>query len=153
MKHGTSTPSRLRRGVALVEAAVVVPAFLLVVLGMLDFGLATLNRNNLSFAATRLCRAAIVRGEKSAPERTPWGPAAYIGTAAGADEIASVIRPHLAVMSPAQVRIRLEWLDGSNARDQRVRATVEYEQTWICGGLFGMAPSTQQAVSVMPIQH
>lgn len=137
----------------MVEAAIVIPAFLILVLGMLDFGLATLNRNNLAAVANRLCRAAIVHGEKASPERTPWGPTTYQGTAADANEMADVIKPYLAVMNPSQVQVRLDWLDGSNARDQRVKVTVNYEQKLICGGLLGMVPWTQQAVSIMQIQH
>lgn len=137
----------------MVEAAVVVPAFLMLVLGILDFGLATLNRNNLAAVANRLCRAAIVRGEKSSPERTPWGPQTFQGTAADGNEVAGVVKPYLAVMKPSDVQIRLDWLDASNARDKRVKATITYDQKLICGTLFGMTPWSQQAVSIMQIQH
>ncbi|MDP1797096.1 MAG: pilus assembly protein [Planctomycetaceae bacterium] len=155
MKSIKQTAKRpLRRcGAALVEAAFVIPAFLLLILGMLDFGMVTLNRNNLSAAAIRLCRAAILHGEKSAPERTPWGPAIYQGTAATGDEVANVIKPYLVMMKPSDVQIRVEWPDASNALGKRVQVTVSYEQKLICTGLFGAAPWTQQAVSAMRIQH
>lgn len=142
-----------RRAAALVEAAFVLPSLMLLILGMLDFGLATLNRNNLSAAAIRLGRAASLHGQKSSPERTPWGPAVYQGTAAGADEIAGVVRPYLAVIAPAQVQIFLEWPDGSNALDQRVRVTLRHQQTPICMGFFGSASWTQEAIAVTRIQH
>jgi hypothetical protein len=136
-----------------VEAALVLSAFLTLILGMLDFGMATLNRNNLALAAHRLARAAVVRGEASAPELTPWGPAPVEGTAADGDEFAAAFAPVLSILPPKQVRFRVEWPDGGNDLGQRVRATVACEHRLIFGGFFGIEPWHMEAVSVMRIQH
>lgn len=142
-----------RRGAALVESAVVGSTLLLLILGMLDFGLAVLNRNNLEAAACRLARVAIVRGEHSEGEFTPWGPATYVGVASDGSEIAGEVFPYLAVMPANQVHIRLEWLDGSHAVDRRIRATLRYQHQPLLSGLFGTSTWQLQAVSVMRIQH
>lgn len=142
-----------RRGAALAEAALILPVFLILILGMLDYGLATLNRNTLAAAAIRLGREASLHGYRSTPERSLWGPAAYVGTAAGADEVAGVVRPYLAVINPAHVQIRVEWLDGSQAVGKRVQVTLRHDQTPICRGLFGSATWNLQAIAVTRIQH
>jgi Flp pilus assembly protein TadG len=153
IRRASVVTSRHRRGVAAVEGATVILAFLTLILGLLDFGLAVLNYNNLTSVAGRLGRAAIVHGNKSGPELTPWGPATYTGTAADGGEIPAAVRPYLATMPAAQVQIRVEWPDGGNAVGQRVMTTVTYQQRLIFTHLFGVSSWTQQAVTVMRIQH
>jgi hypothetical protein len=144
---------RSPRGAVAVEAALVLSAFLTTILGMLDLGIAVLNRNNLSAAAHRLARTAIVRGEKAAPEAAVWGPSTWTGTAASAGEISTAIAPILVLMPLSQVHIQMEWPDGGHQLGQRVRVTLTYTQHLICGDLLGLQPWQMTAVSVMRIQH
>jgi hypothetical protein len=136
-----------------VESAIVGSTLLLLILGMLDFGLAVLNRNNLEAAACRLARTAIVRGEHSDAEFTPWGPATYDGMASDGSDIAAQVSPYLAVMPANQVHIRLEWLDGNHMVGRRIRATLRYQHQPLLSGFFGTSTWQLQAVSVMRIQH
>ncbi len=142
-----------RRGAVAVESAVVASVFLTLTLGILDFGLAVLNRNTLQAAACRLARSAIVRGARSADIQVPWGSATLTGHAGDGSDPAGVIAPILAVMPPDEVRIRMEWPDGDNGVGQRVRVTLNYNHDPLFGGFFGTKTWKLQAVSVMRIQH
>ena len=142
-----------RAGAAAVESAMILTAFLTLVLGTLDYGLAVLNRNNLEAAACRLARAASVRGEKSASAFDPWGPATFQGTAHDGSNVAAEVAPLIAVMPRQQVRILLEWPEGSHSVGKPVRATLMYDHHSLLGGLLGHSSWALQAESVMRIHH
>jgi hypothetical protein len=139
----------VRRGAVAVEAAFVLPVFLLIVLGAFDLGIAVFHDNTLSAAARRAARQAIVHG---ALAPSAWGPARYVGTAGDASAIAQAIRP-LPAMNPAQVQLQVDWLDGGNQPNQRVQVTLSYVEQPVLAGFFGQAPISLQAVSIMEIQH
>ena len=54
-----------RRGATLLEAAIIIPVFLLFVLGTVDVGLAVLRYNILSQGARQGARTAMVHGENA----------------------------------------------------------------------------------------
>jgi Flp pilus assembly protein TadG len=141
------------RGVTVVESALVLSTLLMILLTMLDMGLAVLQNNSLSEAARWTAREAIVRGEKAPPERTAWGPSTYDGTAADQTEQAAVVRKSLTAFNPADVHVRLEWPDGGNEIDRKVRVTLTYQYEPILpfpflGNLYRLS-----AVSTMTITH
>lgn len=147
--HRSSRP----RGVTIAESALVLSTLLLILLSMLDLGLAVLQFNSLSEAARGTAREAIVRGEMAPPERLAWGPATYDGTAADQTEQAAVVRKSLTAFDPADVRVRLEWPDGSNDVDRKVRVTLSYPYQPILplpflGSLYNLS-----AISTMTITH
>ncbi len=113
-----------RSGAALVEAAIVLPVFLTLVLGLLDLAGGAYRHNIVSELARRGAREAIVHGSQAPPNRVALGPQTWNSTAADSGDVATAIRSLLAGIDPADVTIRLEWLDGSNAPDKRVRCTV-----------------------------
>src|SRR5438552_607017 len=76
---GTGRSSR--RGITLVETAIVLNVFLLLILGTLDLGIATYRYNTLSQAARNGARQAAVHGALAAPALAAWGPGTYSGTA------------------------------------------------------------------------
>src|SRR5687768_12980474 len=118
--------NRKRRGGALVEAALVLPVFLLIVLGMIDLGVAISRNNALAQAARHGARQAIVHG-KMAPagwNGGPWGPATVTVSASDAGPIASAIRPHLSSLDANTATITVTWPDGNNESDSKVRVTV-----------------------------
>ena len=71
-----------RRGAAMVEAAIILPVFLLLIFGMIDVGMGVFRNNLLSEAARHGARQAIVHGAFAPTgwDGGPWGPRA---TAAG----------------------------------------------------------------------
>lgn len=142
-----------RTGAVAVETAIVLSLFLTLVLGLLDFGLAVLNRNTLEAAACRLAREAIVHGSRSEDMAGCWGPETYSGTADDGSEIAQVVAPVLAVMPRDQVRIQMDWPDDSLAVGQRVVVSLRYDHEPLFAGFLGTSTWELQAVSTMRIQH
>lgn len=141
------------RGVTIVESAFVLSTLLLILLTMLDLGLAVLSYNSLSAAARRTAREAIVRGEQAPPERTAWGPDAYDGTAADATEQAGLVRTSLAALDPKDVHVRIDWIDGDNHVDDRVRVTLTYRYVPLLPLPFAADSYDLAAVSTMRITH
>jgi len=131
----------------------VLSTLLLLLLTMLDFGLAVLQFNTLSAAARRTVREAVVRGEKAAPERPSWGPDEYTGDAADATEQAEFVRSSLTVMDPEDVAIHMEWPDGDNRIDSRVRVTLRYRYEPILPLPFAAEFYDLSAVSTRTITH
>lgn len=113
-----------RRGAAMVEAAIVLPVFLMLVLGLLDLAGAAYRYNLVSELARRGVREAIVHGSQAPPKRVALGPQTWTATAAAAGDVPTAIRGLLAGIEPAEVTIRLDWVDGGNAPADRVRCTV-----------------------------
>ena len=63
---------QLRRGATLVEAAIVLPVFLLLVFGIIELGLAVARYNMLAEVARDGARMAIVHGADAPPEMAAW---------------------------------------------------------------------------------
>ena len=147
------SPPRRRRGVAIVEGAVVVLATLVVLLGMLDLAIAVLRFNSLSEGVRRIARDAIVHGHDAAPESTTWGPEPFNGTADNPSEIAQAIRPALAGIDPGSVAIHVEWIDGGNIRGQRVRVVALHSYQPAVPYVLGAAVVELRAQSIMTIVH
>ncbi len=141
-----------RRGAALVEAAIVLPVFLMLVLGLLDLAGAAYRYNLVSELARRGVREAIVHGSQAPPRRVALGPQSWTATAAAEGEVPSAIRGLLAGIDPAEVTIRLDWPDGSNAPESRVRCTVTipYRGTTF---LLSGRPLTLRSTSTMAIAN
>ncbi|NQV28384.1 MAG: pilus assembly protein [Rhodopirellula sp.] len=139
-----------RCGAVMVETAIVLSVFLLLILGTLDLGIATYRYNTLSQAARQGARQAIVHGKLAPPAMTAWGPATYTGTAGDGSVYAQAVSPMLVGFTLSNVTIKVEWPDGGNTLQQRVRYTVTtpYQPAFFFG-----STSTLSAVSTMPIAH
>lgn len=116
---------RRNRGAAVVESAIVLPAFLLIIFGMLDLSLAVVRYNALNEAARRVAREAIVRGELAIGNAS-WGPAEFNGFASDANVIMATLNGALPTMNDDDVAVRIQWLDGENGPRDRVRVNLSY---------------------------
>lgn len=145
--------SDARRGATLLECALVLPIFLLIIFASLDLGLAVFRYNALSAAARHLARESALHGALAPPQRTTWGPARLTATGADASEPSQVIQRYLATFNPAAVQVQINWLDGDTQPDDRVQATVNYAQTSLLGSMFGYGTLNLQATSTMRILH
>ncbi len=107
--------TRLRRdeGQAIVEVALALPIFLMLVLGLLDAARAVWQENTLALAAREGTRYAIVHGGLSA---SPSGPAPSDAAVANAVRRYAVGVPNVIVGST--------WDDGDNNRGSRVTVIV-----------------------------
>jgi hypothetical protein len=146
----------LRRGSATVEAAITIPVFLVLVLGMIDLSIGVARYNTLSQAARHGARQASVHG-KLAPSGLggPWGPAAIPPTAptTGGPAAAEAVAPMLANCSLEESRVQVEWPDGGNEAGSRVRVVVTSPYRPMITFLFGNPAITLKASSTMLISH
>lgn len=142
-----------RSGGTLVETAITLSVFLLMVLGMLDLSVAVFRMHLLTEAARQGTRQTIVHGSLAAAAGS-WGPQT-IGPVAVKDAgpLGEVIQAHLTGMDPAAVMVLVEWLDGSNQPDMRVRITLTYPHQPIMVAVLGSNPLGLTATSTMRIAH
>lgn len=128
-RHRQATKVTSRHGAVLVEAAITLPVFLMLVLGIIDLGIAV-QRYNLCAEAARIgARMAIVHGS-DASRIGPWTSAnAEAGIRARIDPLMAA-----AAVNPADVHVAVTYLKTTDQRDKnspgsevRVRVTVDYK--------------------------
>jgi Flp pilus assembly protein TadG len=116
---------------SLVEFALVLPIFLLLITGLFDLARAVWQENTLAYAAREGSRWAIVHGAGSA---TPVGP-----VSPAEPNITAVVRN--ASIGVANVTVTTGWPDGGNARGQRISVDasapfIPLPSYYLLGGLF-----------------
>jgi hypothetical protein len=136
-----------------VEAAVVVGVFLVIIFGLLDLGLLVLHHNMLAEGARRLAREAIVHGAKTEQIADQWGPATLNGTAGDNSSRGAVLLPVMVAVKPNEVSYTIEWPDGDNEPDHRVRVTLNYQHEMMIPFLFGSGIMNLNSVSTMRVAH
>jgi hypothetical protein len=147
-----TTPGR-RTGATLVEGVLVLLVLLILVVGMLDLGVAIFRQHQLDYAARGACRAATVRGSEASVLGV-WGPTAVGPVAASSTgSIPTEVRSHLCSLSPSAVTVRVEWPDGDNEPGSRVTVSLETSYQPALTALFGAGPIPLKASSTMPISH
>ena len=144
--------NRSRRGATLVETAIVLPVFLLLVCGTIDLAAGVYRHNLLSELARRGAREAVVLGSQAPPQRQSLGPQSWTGSATDDHPIAAIVRPLLVGIDPAEVMLALEWPDGDNAPRHRVRCTVSLDFQGVTFALAGRSV-TLRATSTLPIAN
>jgi hypothetical protein len=160
----------IRRGAAMVEAAIVLPVFLTLCLGMIDLGIAVFQNNAIAEASRQAARLAAVHG---AMAPSGWNGGDWMATAgvtgtttytvAGNDTgaIATAINGSgaLAGLNPANVTIAITWIDGGDNvqtdTSDPPRVQVAVSTTWspVIFYVFGNRTVTLSATSIMPIAH
>ena len=143
----------VRRGVTMVESALMMLAFLIAVLGMIEVGMAVFRHHVVGQAARQGARLAMVRGELAPPELPAWGPATYTGAASSSDAIPTAIRPYLAGLDVASTNIRMEWLDGDTEVGSRVRVVISTPHRPFITYPLGGSGWTLNGSSTMHIAH
>jgi Flp pilus assembly protein TadG len=142
-----------RRGVAAVEAAIVLSVFLLILFVMIDLGLMVLDYNLLCDGAQQFCRQAIVHGSKSAPQETMWGPTTVQGNGGDGSQYSQSFQQDLTTLPLANVNYKLEWPNGTNRPDDPVRATLTYQYSPMIPFVLGNKPIALEAVCTMAVDH
>ena len=154
MRAAGRTP--VRRGAVTVEAAIVVPVFLMLVLGVIDLSIGVLRQETLSHAAREAARHAVVHGQlcPAGWNGGPWGTATIDQpmTASGTPAV-DLVKPALVTCPEADTRVRVEWPAGSNRPGSPVRVTVTSVYTPIVTWIFGNPTITLTASSTMPVCH
>lgn len=144
--------SQKRRGATLVESALILSVFLLLLLGMLELSLALVRHTAICEAARRVARAAVVHGSRC-QTAAPWGPAAIALTADDSHLAAETALPALVTLQPPDVHIELSWPDGGNHSDDRVRVVVHSTHHPIVPIPGWYEQLDLRAESTMPIAH
>jgi Flp pilus assembly protein TadG len=107
----------------LVEFALVVPIFLLLMFAIIDFGRYVYYVQILNNAAREGARYAIVHGDRSIPATGP-------GSAdASGEQVKAVVRNYAigVIGSGADLAIDPTWPDGTNSRESTVKVAVTYQ--------------------------
>ncbi|MFI4876685.1 MAG: TadE/TadG family type IV pilus assembly protein [Blastopirellula sp. JB062] len=139
-----------RTGATMIEGAFCLVIVFFLVVGMLEFGIASLRRNLLRDGAARVARAAMLRGQNS--ELSEWGANHLEFNAASDDPIAEAIRPSLTTMAPEDVRIVIDWPDGDNLTEQRIHVVVQYDHQFLFGNVWLMDQLSLIAETQMRIE-
>jgi Flp pilus assembly protein TadG len=150
--------SPIRRGAAMVEAAIILPLFLTLCLGMIDLGIAVFQNNAVAEASRQGARIASVHGSlaPSGWNGGAWGSTAWSGAGNSSNVIATTISGAgtLAGLNPANVTISLSWPTGNSVQHgDTVVVTVSTNWTPIISYVFGSRTVTLSATSIMPIAH
>lgn len=139
-----------RTGATLIEGAFCLAVLFFMVVGMLEFGVASLRRNLLREGASRVARAAMLRGRNT--DLDEWGPAHLEMNADDEDPITAALRPALATMSPADVAIVVDWPDSDNRSEKRVNVVLTYEHRLLFGRIWSMDQVPLRAECQMRIE-
>ncbi len=142
-----------RRGVAAVEAAVVLSVFLLILFVMIDLALMVLDYNLLCDGAQQLCRQAMVHGSKAAPQEAMWGPTNVQGNAGDGTAYSQSFSQDMATLPLSKVTYQLKWPNGTNQPDDPVQATLSYQYSPMIPFVLGNKPISLQAVCTMAVDH
>lgn len=121
--------------------------------GIFDFGSATLRRNLVAHVARQAVRLAIVRGADAGPELPVWGPVTQTFRISDNHPIANTLRPLAGGSAASSFDVELQWIDGGNAAEQRIRAIVTGRFSSLLGVVAGSRNVPLQATSTMPIVH
>jgi Flp pilus assembly protein TadG len=143
----------------MVEAAIILPVFLTLTLGMIDLGIAVFQNNAVAEASRQGARIASVHGSlaPSGWNGGVWGPTAWSGAGNSSNVIATTISGAgaLAGLNAANVTISVSWPTGTNSvqKGDTVEVTVSTNWSPVLFYVFGNKTVTLTATSIMPIAH
>jgi hypothetical protein len=119
----------------MLETALLLSAWIILLMGTLDLGMVLFRHSIMQQIATRAVRLAMIRGANSTPQVASWGPATVQVTLDQSQAVANLLRPSTAGLTPSTFQVRMEWPDGGNQRDQRVKVTVTSAQPTVLQSL------------------
>ncbi|MDB5308375.1 MAG: TadE family protein [Gemmataceae bacterium] len=141
-----------RSGVTTVEMAIVGPIALILIIGIMDIGLAVWSYNNISEAVREGGRYAQIHGSKYAAwaATQPAGTTPASGPAANDANVDKVVRSY-SFVSQSNLTVTSSWPNGDNHPNSPVTidATYTYSPTLI----FGLGTLTLKTSSTMYINY
>ena len=138
-----------RRGASLVEAAIILSILLTLIFGMIDLGLGVMRFNMISHAAREGVRQAMVNGQYSV---RPWFPGTWAASSLG-QPVVDATSPQLIGCDLTHTTIRIDWVDGTNEIEKRVRVTIDTTYQPFMTSLFGTGELRLEAVSTSRFAH
>lgn len=143
--------TRSRRGVALVESALTFPIVVLVLMALLDLGMAATRYNALAEVSRHIAREAIRHGSLAPDSEGTWGANRIQGSMDMDSEMVASARSKLLFMRADDVTIDVTWPDGGNAPGDRVRVEVTTWHLPLIPGLFAWGPLELRSATTMCI--
>lgn len=128
--------ARDRRGAAAVEFALVVPVFLMLLLGGMEFGRYVWTAVTLEHAAREATRFALVHPEG--------------GSSMTADEIATLARSRAAGLAADALDVAVSWSGGTGSGGT-VTVAVSYTYSFLLSGFLPLEPVVLSGASSMTI--
>ncbi len=133
-----------RRGVTMLETAIVAPLMLILLLGVMDLGIAVYANNTLAEAVRAGTRYAAVHGLKSP------SPA---GTGSNNANVEGIVRQYAPGCMSAQLVVQSVWPDGNNSPGSHVTVSATYDYNLGVTTLLGFRNLKFKSTSTMVIQH
>jgi hypothetical protein len=146
-------PNFRRLGATTVETALVIGTWTIMFVGIFDAGNASIRHNTSTHLARQAARLAIVRGSQAGPELPVWGPGTRTVNLADGSDISQAMAIHLRGLPASSFNLKLEWPDGNNDPESRVRAVVTANYHPIIGFALGNSSIPMEAQCTMPIAH
>jgi len=143
------------RGATLVEFSLTLSLFLMIVMGVLDIGLAVFRYHQLTDAARYLSRKAAVHGSQASSTMGVWGPATLQGSNGPSTPVGLLLSQRMVGVSAGVVQYVMFWPDGGNVayHDDRVGVGLQMSYTPLLTSLIGVGPFTMSTSSIVPIAH
>jgi Flp pilus assembly protein TadG len=133
-----------RGGATVLEMALVAPAVLLLLFGMIDLGIAVYAYNTLAEAVRAGTRYAAVHGGRAT---TPVGPVA------DDKQIERVVRSYAPGFVASRLRVSSSWPDGDNDPNSHITVSASYDYTPAVTALLGFKTLKLGSTSTMSIVH
>jgi Flp pilus assembly protein TadG len=116
------------RGATMLEMAVVTPLVLMLLIGIVDLGIAVHAYTSLAEAARAGARHAAVHGSSATDQAGP---------AANDADVEAVVRSYTPGIAASDLTVASSWTDGNNAPGSRVTVRADYDyslaSTWFLG--------------------
>lgn len=142
----TKGSRKLQRGAAALEFAIVLPVLVLLLLGIIDFGIVMGAQTQISNAAREGARAGALTGSYSQAEKAAKN--AIAGMPGAADSSTTVT---ITCTTPAGANCSL--IDTTSDTGSTIKVSIAYLHNWISPVMLGMAPTiTLHADSQMRIE-
>ena len=132
-----SARRRNQRGSNLVETALCLTVFLMILFGIIDFSRAIFAYNFVSHAARQGARYAVVRGQSS-------------GHAASAGDVQDYVRQQAVTLNSSSVTVNTTW-SPDNSAGSTVQVQVQYSFSpvlpYIPGGPYSLSSTSRMRIS------
>jgi Flp pilus assembly protein TadG len=136
--------ARTRRGTSVTELAVVLPIFLIFLLGTIDFAQVMWAYGTVSEAARAGARYAMVHGSMAS---SPVGPTANDST------VSTIVKNNALALNTAKLTVTSSWGEASNDATCPVTVTASYQCPLSVGQLVGLSSITVTGTTTMLITH
>lgn len=125
--------TRVDRGQALIETALILPLLMILLVGIFDVGRAAFLSGTLNHAVREGTRYAIVHGALSTE---PSGPGSATYTPPDTDTAVTAAVERAAIGIPATLTVRSTWPDGNNYRGSQVVVSGSFPYTPVLAAAF-----------------